>query len=202
MAMPMPGPATPPPMRMGPPGPPMTQPPFRQGYQPPPKSSKGPVIAAVGCGGLAVLAIIIFVVAVIVGANNPRPHYTYTPFSYSPPTFNNPNGVSSDLGGTWTGTITSSSDGSKTWNAKIVLFAGLSTGSVTYSGTTKTCTGLLTLQESTSYKTTLKETITVGRSDCSDGYVQLYPGNSSTRYEWRGYLSDTSPSWSGTLTKQ
>jgi predicted Ser/Thr protein kinase len=202
---PMHGQATPPPMHMGPPGPPMTAPPFRQGYQPPPKSSKGPLIAAIGCGSLAVLVIIIFVVAVIVGKSNPRPpSYTYTPYSYSPPTYNNlnPNGVSSELGGTWTGTITSASDSSKTWNAKIVLFAGLSTGSVTYSGTTKTCTGLLTLQTSTSYRTTLKETISVGRSECSDGYIQLYPGSTSTRYEWRGYLSDTSPSWTGTLTKQ
>jgi hypothetical protein len=147
--------------------------------------------------------IIIFVVAVIVGKSNPqRPRYTYTPYSYSPPTYSNPNGVSSELGGTWTGTITSASDSSKTWNAKIVLFSGLSTGSVTYTGVTKTCTGLLTLTTSTSYRTTLKETISVGRSDCSDGYIQLYPASTSIRYEWRGYLSDTSPSWTGTLTKQ
>jgi hypothetical protein len=202
MAMPMHGPATPPPMRTGPPGPPMTQPPFRQGYQPPPRrSSKGPIIAMVGCGGLAVMAIIIFVVAVLVGRSNPQPTDTYTPFSYGPTT-SNPNGISSDLGGTWSGTITSAKDSTKTWDAKIVLFAGLSTGSVTYTGTSKICSGLLSMQESTSYKVTLKETITIGRSDCSDGYVQLYPGSSSTRYEWREDPSDGSPSWSGTLTKQ
>jgi serine/threonine protein kinase len=203
-AMPMPGPATPPPMRTGPPGPPMTPPPFQQGYpQPRRRSSSGPIIAMVGCGGLVVLLIVIFAVAVI--ANSPsRPQYTSTPYSssYSPPTLGNSDGIPAELGGTWSGTITSTKDSTKTWDAKIVLFSGLSTGSVTYTGTTKTCTGLLTMQERTSYKVTLRETITVGRTDCSDGYVQLYPGSSSTRYEWRGYLSDISPSWSGTLTKQ
>ena len=205
MAMQLPGPATAPPMRMGPPGPPMTQPPFRQGHppQPPPRrSSNGPIIAMVGCGGLIVLAIIIFIVAVLVGRTHPRPTYTYTPFSYSPPTFSNPNGISSELGGTWSGTITSAKDSAKTWAAKITLVSGLSTGTITYTGTTKICTGLLTVQSSSSYKATLKETIVTGRSDCSDGYVQLYPASSTARYEWRGYLSDTSPSWTGTLTKQ
>jgi serine/threonine protein kinase len=206
MAMQLPGPATPPPMRMGPPGPPMTQPPFHQGYppQPPPRrSSNGPIIAMVGCGSLVVLAIIIFVVAVLVGRSHPQqPTYTYTPFSYSPPTYSGSNGISSELGGTWSGTITSSKDSTKTWAAKITLFSGLSTGTVTYTGVTKTCTGLLTVQSSSSYKATLKETIVSGRTDCSDGYVQLYPASSTARYEWRGYLSDTSPSWSGTLTKQ
>jgi predicted Ser/Thr protein kinase len=201
MAMPIPGPATPPPMRTGPPGPAMTQPPFQQPYQPPPKRSKGPIIAAVGCGGLAVLAIIVFAVAVIVGANNPSPGSTYTPYSYNPPTSGTTGGIPSDLNGTWTGTITNSSDSGQTNNAKIVLFGGLSTGSVTYTSATTTCSGLLTLQESTAYKVTLKETITIGRSDCQDGYVLLYPSSSFTRYEWRASLSDTSPTWTGTLTK-
>jgi hypothetical protein len=204
MAMPMPGPATPPAMRMGPPGPPMTQPPFPQGYPPPPKRSKAPVIAAVGCGGLVLLAVVIFAVSVIVAAAKgpTTTDYTPPPYSFSPPPLTNPDGIPADLGGTWTGSIVSSSDSSKTWDAKIVLFEGLSTGSVSYTGTTKTCSGLLTLQDSTSDKTTLKETITIGRSDCSDGYVQLYPGSSSVRYEWRGAISDTTPSWSGTLTNE
>jgi hypothetical protein len=180
----------------------MTQPPFRQGYQPlPPKRrSNGPIIALFGCGGLAVLAVVIIVVALI--ARNPAtpiPRPTYTPYSYSPPTVGD--GIPDALGGIWSGTITNAEDGGTT-TARIVLLAGLSTGSVSYTDSSTTCSGLLTVQESTSTKVTLRETITTGRTDCPDGYMMLYPGGSTTRYEWRENRSDTTPSWRGTLTKQ
>lgn len=205
------GPATPQPMHMqaGPPPMNMQQGPMGPmappGYPPPPmarRSSNGPVIAAVGCSVMVVVVIVIgVIIAAVSSSKKPYtlPSYTYSPRTYSPTPFGG-YGVNPAFAGTWTGTGYQTRPQRSQWSIELRLTANSSIGNVKYDN--GRCTGILTLQSSTSLRTEMREL--VSGSDCAvTGYVTLrYLTSSLLRYEWRQYSSDSTPAATGTLTKQ
>lgn len=205
------GPSTPPPMHMrqgpihvGPPGPP--GPPAFGAPAPARGGSKGPIIAAVGCGTLALLAVVLLLVLAAIGSqvDNPTTTPSYPPPSidYTPPTFSTPfgrYGAHPDFAGTWTGKGFQTEPKPSTWNIKITLSANRALGNVEYGD--GACTGFLTVRSSDS--TTTEASELVSGNDCEvTGYLTLkLIGTDTMRYEWKKYSSDTRPAATGTLTR-
>ncbi|MBD2895944.1 Serine/threonine-protein kinase PknD [Actinomadura sp. RB99] len=223
-ATPPPQPITPPPMPMyqggmqpPPPNMPMGQRPPVQGpmqppmaYGPPPakSSSPGPAIA-IGCGVLALIALIGVVVFVIIAANNsddadPTP----TSSIYTPPTESSPTGSSQGgLVGVWNGDgyQPGAPAGHQNFKAEFALVYTHGTAKYDYGSVQPTCytnLALLSGDETSSY-VEYQETPMAGQKteNCAPGYVRFVnPGGSTMRWEWRQTRDAVSPSASGTVS--
>jgi hypothetical protein len=75
--------------------------------------------------------------------------------------------------GSWSGRATQQTD---VFTVRIKLVHGASTGSIRYSGTAFSCTGLLSPVAEAGGALTMHQSITVGRQTCANGVVTLRPG--------------------------
>ncbi|QKG20998.1 serine/threonine-protein kinase [Actinomadura verrucosospora] len=186
---------------------PMQQPPS---YGPPPAKSNSPALPiAIGCGVLALIAVIGVVVFVIIASSsddNPDPLPTrsiYTPSPDDSPTGSTRGG----LVGVWNGTgyQPSAPSGHQSFKAEFALVYTHGTAKYDYGNIQPTCYTNLTLLsgDETSTYVEYQETPMAGQQtkDCAAGYVRFVnPGGSSMRWEWRQVRSAVSPSAYGTVS--
>jgi eukaryotic-like serine/threonine-protein kinase len=100
------------------------------------------------------------------------------------------------LAGTWSGKAKQQTD---VFNVQVKMAEGATSGKIRYSGTSFTCTGLLTLVSSADGSVTMSQQITVGQHTCANGMVTLSAGPSgSLQFKFTGAAG---PAAEGTLAK-
>lgn len=100
------------------------------------------------------------------------------------------------FGGTWSGLLTQNSG---TFNVKLTLTAGQSSGSIVYTFATFDCSGDLNLTSATATSVTMSQGIVVNHN-CVDGTVTLsLTGSGSMNFNFQ--TPGTGPA-TGTLTRQ
>jgi serine/threonine protein kinase len=167
------GAGTPPPFQGGP----GTAPPF-QGT--PPRRSNGPVIAAIGCAVVIVLALVL-VIGLVIANNNDDGGGTVTI---------KPGGTfAEEYAGTWTGTANQVKPSTGSYKVTITIVNGEGTGKVKYENVpgdangTWSCSGTITYLHHTTgenFKTVTKEQITDKQGATCDNfsYDVLFPTTS------------------------
>jgi eukaryotic-like serine/threonine-protein kinase len=106
--------------------------------------------------------------------------------------------IPSTLAGSWSGSVTQTNP-SDTFSVTVALDPGSTTGTVTYSGTSFTCSGDLRVASAAGSTITLDQTIVKGTQTCANGTVTVKPGQSgSLLFSFRGPVG---PMASGTLAK-
>lgn len=199
----------------GPPGPPPpfggTPPPFGGAPQPfapgpPPRRSKGPAIAAIGCGALVVVIVLVAILVTVLDPGEKRviisqPPQSGQPQQSVPPQNAPPNdtpvtgGFGSDYVGTWQGEVIQTKPTTNKYNVTLVIPQNSATGQITYQNnsgddTTWSCTGTVQFLHTTpgaDYKSVVREQITSKNNAKCDTYSYnvLFPKPDNT-----GGLSD------------
>ncbi|MEO5875845.1 MAG: hypothetical protein ABIS86_02825 [Streptosporangiaceae bacterium] len=152
--------------------------------QPPPSRANGPLIAAIGCGALVLIGVLLVVLLVVVNQkDDPKdpvvlrpPLTTSIPVPTPSSTFVSPkckfftdNTFSSDCAGTWSGEIIQTKPKILRFKADLVIESGSSKAAVTYSAVGLYCTGTMTALSNTSgYKALYQENISsVTKDKCA-----------------------------------
>jgi serine/threonine protein kinase len=192
-----PGPGTPPPMQMGPPAhpPPPGYPPRRRG----PSGTRGPVLAAVGCSVVFLLAVVVVIILVAINSNSSDPDDGYTAPTRAASPAPSPTGVTADFDGTWKGTGYQTRPERSHWDVELKLVEGVRIGTVKYPD----CSGVVRVVSSSPDELVMRQTITSGSPDCAQsGYVTLSsPGSTTVRFEYADDEDAVTPNATGTLYK-
>jgi hypothetical protein len=101
------------------------------------------------------------------------------------------------LAGSWSGQANQQTD---VFTVHVKLVKGASAGSIRYSGTAFSCTGMLSVVSDAGGALTMHQGITVGKHTCANGVVTLRPGTAgSLLFKFTGAAG---PAAEGSLTRQ
>jgi eukaryotic-like serine/threonine-protein kinase len=106
--------------------------------------------------------------------------------------------IPATLAGSWSGLLTQTNP-ADTFGVTVALSAGAASGTVTYSGTSFSCTGDLSVVSSDGTTVTMNQVIVKGTKTCADGVVTVKPDTSGhLLFKFTGHVG---PIASGTLAK-
>jgi hypothetical protein len=168
--------------------------------------TRRPVVWAIAGGAVVVIVLVALLIVHLVQGDSPPSHgklaaNARTPAATASPTPSASLGPTTPtaFGGTWSGTLTQSSD---TFTGTVTLTAGQSSGTLAYDFIDLTCSGDLTLTSATSTALTMNLGIVVGQTQCSDGTVTLtLTPSGSVSFNFQSKTPGTQPA-TGTLTRQ